>query len=361
MKKKYTISKLSFLPVIRRINSYIAGNSKSFRKRISVYLVFVLLATVLWFYRALDDTYVADIKFPAEFINFPANKILITQPPKKIILKVRGNGYTILNNIINPSDLPFDVNNFALINPSNDSILSLRLVTRNARESIRQYLDEENNELEIISISPDTINFNFAKTKSARLPVKPQFSHPGELFARQYIANGPFIIIPDTAIVIGPANIIDTLSCIYTNPIDLILLEDSATVKSVLQIPNDTKSSVNSVTVTIPVDQFTETNFEVEILKKHEPDSINLVLFPKTVKVNYQVTHSYYSKITPSDFRPYVDFYNIDTSNTLRNPKLKIFLDSLPQQVHNVTVYPTMVDYLIEIRNAESWLNGRNR
>lgn len=348
-----------FLSIIR-IKEFLQINYKRFRKRIGVFLVFVIFATFFWFYRALDDVYVDDIRYPVKFENLPNNRLLTTTPPKKISLRVRGIGYSILSKKVKAPTLTFDVNNFSLHSQSLDS-LSVYLVTQKAKESLTHQLINENENLEIISISPDTIYFNFAMTQQKKIPVIPDLLPHDDLFAQQYTINGTMIIRPDSIIVVGPSKIIDTLSKALTEPILLRNLTDSITIDTeILQITG-TKLSQNEVSVSVPVDKFTESSFDLPLMVKHEPDSLSLKVFPKSIQVKYKITQSNYNRISESDFRPYVDYLEIDTTGISSNSTLKVYLDSIPQYAFSTSVYPPRVEFLIENKNAEDRIIGRNR
>lgn len=343
-----------------RIRSNISTSYNKFKKRIGVFLIFVFLATFFWFYRALDDVYVEDIKYPVKFENLPKNRILTTNPPKKISLRVRGNGYSILSKKFKAPALTFDVNNFSLHSQSLDS-LSVYLVTRKAQESLSHQLINENEELEIISISPDTIFFNFAKTRQKKIPVELNLSAPEFLFAQQYTLNGKISISPDSVVIVGPGHIVDTITVAYSEPIELNNLKDSISNSTKLINLKGIKLSHEKINFFIPVDKFTESAFNLPLLIKHEPDSLILKVFPRTVRINYKVTLSQYNTITESDFRPYVDYHDIDTSKMRSGTTLRVYIDSIPANAFSTTIYPSIVEFLIESKNAEDRNNRRNR
>jgi len=358
--KARKLSNFRLLLSLLRIRNYVVANYNPLKRRVLVFSTFLILASVFWFWRALDDITIAEIKYPVSFLNLPKNKILTNNPPDHIILKVRGDGYSILNNKFTPPHIKFDVNNFSLYYQSVDS-MSVYLVSRLARESLKENLNDGNNVLEILSISPDTIFFNFAKTKSKNVPVVASFTEQHNMFAQQHMQNGDVKIIPDSITIVGAAGLIDSIRNVYTKRIHLSNLKDTFTVSSSIEKISDTKFSEDEVEVQIPVDRFTEAEFNIPLLSKHTPDTVNLVLFPRTVKINYKVTLSYYNSVSGADFRPYVDYYDVDTSKTSDNPKLKVNLDSVPEFTHAIKIYPSFVDYLIEFNNAKSRNNRRDR
>ncbi len=331
------------------------------QKRFLIFFIFVIIAFFFWLYRALDDTYVENIKCSVSFINLPKNKIPTNKPPEKIVLRVRGDGYSILSKKLNAPELTFDVNNFRLHSQSLDS-LSVYLITKSTYEILSQQLKSENERIEIISILPDTIFFNFAKTRQKKLPITPVYINQKKLFAQQYTLNGKMELSSDSVFIIGPAKIVDTVTYINTEPVMVTELKDTLKASLKLMPVPGTKLSAQEVFLTVPVDRFTESSFNLPLKVKHEPDSILLKVFPRTVKINYRVTLSQYSKITESDFYPYVDYNDINNKNkNINNSKISVYMDSIPEHAISASIYPTSVEFLIESRNDKNWNNRWNR
>lgn len=348
-----------FLRSAFRLEQSILLKYRPARKRLLIYLVFVLLAGFFWFYRALDDTYVDDIKYPVKFHNLPKNKILTSSLPEKITLRVRGDGYAILNKKFKAPELNFDVNDFSLHSQSLDS-LSVYLITSKARESLSQQLISENEELEIISISPDSIFFNFAKTKNKKVPVRLDFKN-SNIFAQQHAINGEIYSLPDSVFITGHAKIVDAISYIPTQTLGFQNIKDTINTTVSLIHVQGIKTETNKIKILIPVDKFTESGFNLPISIRGVPDSLSVKVFPRTVDVSYKVTRSRYNQVSETDFRPYVLYSDITNKTGNRGgTRLNVYLDSLPEITFSAKVSPTSVEYLIESKNVEDRVNGRN-
>lgn len=358
--KEKQVSRYRFLLLIIKLRNYLAKSYTTLRKRILVFFIFFLLSAAFWFYRALDDTYADNIEYPLEFINLPQNKILATEPLDKITLRVRGNGYTLLNNKVNPPTLDLNVNDFSLGSQSIDS-LSLYLISRQAKEIFAAELSKKNNDpLEILSTYPDTILFSFLKTSTKKVAVTPKFIDKKNLFARQYMLNGQISIMPDKIIAVGPYSTIDTLSTIFTEVMNLTSLKDSTTKKVKLRKIQGVRFLDEKVKVMIPVDKYTEALIEVPIGVINLPDSLHLKVFPRTVKIRYDITHSQYDKVSASQFKPFVDFLEANSATTSEQ-HIHVYIDSLPHYAHAVDIYPKSVEFLIEQNNAKGRIDRRNR
>jgi hypothetical protein len=349
---------LRLLLVVIRLKNYALVNYKPLRKKFFSFLIFVFLSSSFWFYRALDDVYVVTVNYPVKYINIPSNKILSGNPTQKIIMRVRGKGFTILSNKIAPPTLDLDVNDFSLFSQSEDS-LSLYLLSRYAHEWFAAELSNKNNQsLEILNISPDTIAFNFTRTSTKNIPVQAVFTNAQNLFARQHMLNGEIIIVPDSVLVIGPASMLDTIHYLFTLPINVSELQDTLNKKVNLAGIDGTKFTTDKVKVLVPVDRFTESTVEVPVSIWHAPDSIDLKIFPGAVKITYNVSLSKYNLGNKSDFYPYIDYFDIAQNSLTENAKLKVHLDTVPDYARSITIYPSNVEYLIEITHAKS---GSNR
>lgn len=334
-----------------RFFNYLAANNKTIRKRLVTFLIFTLVSTAFWLYRTLDDSYTTTIKYPIKYINVPSNKVLTGNPPKEISVVLTGNGYTLLSNIIHPPTLKLNVNDFSLSNQSKDS-MGVFFISRFAYEWFRTEINSENNSpVEIISIKPDTISFNFTRTYAKKIPVKLLFNQERNIFARQHMLNGKIIIVPDSIVVTGPANYIDTMDFVLCEPLKISEIKDTIVKKANLIENPVLKYSTTKIKITIPVDRFTESILEVPVSVKNVPDSIIVKVFPRTVKITYKVTLTRYNLISEADFNPYVDYTEVINQNRLSIPKLKVYLDTTPAYTHSVSLYPQDVEYLIELNN----------
>jgi len=178
------------------------------------------------------------------------------------------------------------------------------------------------------------------------------------IFKKQFTMNGKPRAYPDSILVTGPSYSIDTLRTVKTMPLRLKNLSDTIVRKVKLMPVNRHTYPLKKVKVMIPVDEFTESKFDIPIHFKGVPDSLTIKTFPKTVQVRYIVTLSHFNEVTPDFFYAYIDYSSVDPEFSA---KLKVELDSVPPFLHNVSITPRSVEFLIERKNAETWTDRRNR
>ena len=309
-------------------------------KRIIIYLVCVGIATIFWFLNALSKNYTVDLDFPVRYTNLPKNKVLVNELPRNFTLQVNAYGFTILRHKLNLSFSPlvFNVNEFTRDRMENSPQSNYNIITR---QYIDEITDQLSSELKVLDISPDTLHFNFDQMIKKMVRVYPNVQVE---LKKQYQLSGPIRTKPESVMVYGPRSILDTLKQIPTNyqyfksvseaiqrNVSLVEIEN-------LQIEN------KRIVLSIPIEEFTESQMLIPISIENKPDSINLKLFPNRVKVTFLVGLSRYSEILPEDFKLIVSWKNIYLDNT----RLKVEIKEIPPFVKSVKIIPEEVEFLIE-------------
>lgn len=327
--------------LVSRILFFIKSGKNKFNQKALTFLFFLFLSVIFWVLNALDQNYTTTITYPVHYINFPANKVLMSNAPNQLNLRVTGHGYRLLRFKLNSRKTPiiFDIKSFSLDRLSGKSSSNYYLLTRLARERVSNQLGSD---IQVSYISPDTLYFQFANVVTRKLPVKPNVQID---LAKQFMVRGIITSQPDSIMVSGPNVIMDTLRGIQTKPL-LFKGIDAPVSKSVGLLEIDKVNfTLRKVNVIIPIERYTEGNLLVAISIQNQPDSLEIKLFPSSVKVTFNVALSDFTKVKPSMFDVFVDFQN--TNNSLDN-KLKVTMAKFPNFVSSVQQFPTNVEYIIE-------------
>jgi hypothetical protein len=328
------------LIILNELPERIANFRRKYQQKILLFLFFVLLSTIFWVIRSLSEVYEAEILYPVKYADIPENKVLISEPPDKLKLKVRAIGRTILSHkysfFLRP--LRFNVSSYTMNTIGTDSCYVL---TNIAREP----LSNELGNLTILDISPDTLFFRFTEMLTKKVGIRQNIANYPDIFARQYMINGKLTFVPDSIIVSGPQSIIDTLKDVCTEPVSLNNVNDSIEKVCVLNKIDQLTYSRKKVKLLIPVDKYTEHSYLANIKKVNVPDTLVLKTFPSSVRITYTITLSYFNKLEPAMLEPYVDYNSIESP---MSSKLKVMLDGVPDYVHTLTIYPSSVEFLIE-------------
>ena len=309
-------------------------------KRVAAYLVCVAMATVFWFLNALSKTYTIDLVAPVKYVNYPNNKTLSNTPPAEFELTVRAHGFTLIRQELSFLFLPlqFDVN--ALTNNRMiDSKKNYFIIP--SRQFLNELSNKFSNDIEILSMNPDTLIFNFEKMSQKRVKVVPDVKLN---LKKQYQLSGEIKTEPDSIIVNGPKSMLDTIQEIKTEskqfPAVFEPIEEQINIAQVSNLYAD----VSSVVLKIPVEEYTEAQQSVQVTVLNQPEGLNIKLFPAKVKVSYQIGLSRFSGIHPEDFKLSVDYNDILAAK----PRLAIKTGSAPSFIYALKITPEELEYLIE-------------
>ena len=195
-----------------------------------------------------------------------------------------------------------------------------------------------------MSISPDTLFFNFTTMGIKKVIVKTKYRNKPNMFATQYMINGPVIVEPDSIIISGPGQLLQDIQSIYTESMDIINLNDTITMSVGLEKQEGISYSQKKVRVTIPVDKYTQADYYLPVTTVNLPDSLTIKTFPERIRISYNVTLTNYDKINPSGITPHVDY-----NEAVKNPsaRLRLFLVDTPDIITAVKFSPEKVEYLL--------------
>lgn len=309
-------------------------------RRLIVFLFFVVLSTIFWFLNQLEEEYVTEISLPVRYTNFPSDKILVNDLPNHFDLRVRAHGYKLLEYKISNKFLPFsiNVNSLTLRMHSQSNYAKFFSLTRLLNRDIE---DQLRSELEIVSISPDTLFFEFADRIFKKVPVVSQLNL---VLASQYMIKGNIQFDPDSITISGANPIVDTIEQVYTKQLDLLDLNKNYNDEVDLAEIRNVKFSDKEVDVIVSIEKFTEGAQKVKLNVINVPDSLIIRTFPKEITVTYFVTLSDYEKVLPQLFEAVVDY------NETANPdnKLNISIHNFPDYIQSLRYNPKSVEYIIE-------------
>lgn len=309
-------------------------------RRLIVFLFFVVLSSIFWLLNQLEEEYVTEISLPVRYTDFPNDKILVNDLPNHFDLRVRAHGYKLLEYKISNKFLPFsiNVNSLTLRMHSQSNYSKFFSLTRLLNGDIE---DQLRSELEIVSISPDTLFFEFADRIFKKVPVVSQLNI---VPASQYMIKGNIQFDPDSITISGANPIVDTIIQVYTEQLDLLDLKKNYNDEIDLAEIRNVKFSDKEVDVIVSIEKFTEGSQKVKLNVINVPDSLIIRTFPKEITVTYFVALSNYEKVLPQLFEAVVD-YN-ETANM--DNKLNISIHNFPDYIQSLRYNPKSVEYIIE-------------
>lgn len=325
-----------FLYVKHRIQNF------SYRK-VLVFVICLALASFLWLLNSLEKHYTSRIIIPVNYVNFPKDRQISVLLPRNFDLLVDAYGYTLLSYKLRMPFAPIQINVSELIDnvweiyPKDKYTIS----TRNHLTEIEKQISSE---IRILSIKPDSLVFNFSKIISKKIRVRPDIKIN---FENQYSLENEPATYPDSILVSGPKNILDTLKFVCTSYREFNKVARTIQQKIGINPPKGLKTNDNEVLLTIPAEQNTEVTFEVPIQIINTPSDILVKTFPGKVKVACRIGLSKYKKLDYSAFRATINYKTIDVSDA----RLPVIFESHSDVVLAVSYSPKEVEYILEQKN----------
>jgi hypothetical protein len=309
--------------------------------RLLIFSFFLLLSILFWFLTVMNKEYETVLSYPVKYIRFPKGKVLVNDVPERLDLSVQSRGFTLLRFKLKSRLVPiiFDVNSFSLNTIAGKKPLTMYILTDYAIEKIQQQLSSE---IRVVSISPDSLYFQFADMHSKKIKVTVNLDME---FEKQYMQVADMIIKPDSVMISGPGTMIDTIEYAGTIPKKMTGINENVELDMKLQPIENVEYSVDEVSITIPVEKFTEVAIKIPIEVLNVPDTLFLRMFPNEVEIVYRVGLSDFGKVNEHMFQAVVDY--ADKENNIGN-KLKVDLRKAPEYVMITDYHPKNIEYIIE-------------
>ncbi len=308
-----------------------------------VFLFFLLVAAIFWMLQTLDETLNKEVTVPLELVNVPEDVVIITPPPGRLRVVVRDKGTSLVHYIrhkMEPLRIPFPEHNVASDNGH------VRIQNADIHRMVQDCLLPSS---EIISISPDTLDFYYNHGLSKTVPVV--VAGTIDISPDHYLLD--VHTNPSEVTVWASASVLDTLTAVYTSPVELLDIAANTTKNVALQPIRGTKFSAEGVKLEVLVDVYMENTLSVPIHTSNFPPDIRLTTFPSEVQITYTVGYTQNKDITADDFVILFTYEQVLDFQRQGKEKLPLTLRSVPENVTDVSIEPHEVDFLVEKKDVE--------
>jgi hypothetical protein len=326
--------------LLEQFRQIFTRKNTSLKTRLIIFTFFFGVASMLWYLNKLSYEYSTSITFPIKFENLPKGKVLVGDPPKEINLLVRSHGYTLVRYRIASSLTPVYINlSQVALTPIDDSDTKSYMLTSRIRGVIANQIKGD---LLLEQIMPDTLYFEFTQLSEKKVKVIPNIKYS---FERQYMLSGPITISPDSITISGPKSIIDTITSIPTPFVRFEKLTSSEIKSIQLDEIMQIGFSHRRVNINVPVEKFTEASLAIPIEVRNQPDTLRIVVLPRTVNIKCNVILSEYKNISEEIIKVYVDYNQVDP---VFGNRLRVQIQSMPYLISNIEFEPKHVEFIIE-------------
>ncbi|MFN8209617.1 MAG: hypothetical protein U0T33_01440 [Bacteroidales bacterium] len=145
------------------------GKGIHFLKRdVAIFAFFLLLSFFFWYLNSLRKEIELDMKYPVSYINPPRDRVVGGDIPQKLLLSIRGHGYSVvklkLTGKRSPLQIDFSKIQYRRVPDGQPS--QYYLVTSGL---IPGFSKQFRSEFQILTIKPDTIFVSLERKQANRL------------------------------------------------------------------------------------------------------------------------------------------------------------------------------------------------
>ncbi|MCA5005848.1 YbbR-like domain-containing protein [Sphingobacterium bovistauri] len=307
--------------------------TKIHRRKINIFLRCLILSFVAWLLIAISNQYTFTIKSGIIYANMPEKRAFHPLQSDTVSVKIRMSGWDVLM-----SKLQSDTNNIQVdlssLNTKNFVVFSNQIGFIN-----RQFPNEK----KVISVSPDTLYFDFSRQTQRKVPIKVPTAIS---FKKQYGFVGETKTNPSIVTITGPTEDVANIEFLETDTIrgDVVFTD----IRTVANINKQNKTNITiyprMTEVVIPVGELTEKVIEVPIKIINGAKYTSVRTVPSKVSLTIMVSLKDYAKWTASDFEATVDMQNWEDRHV---KSLPVRITKVPDYVQIIKTEPQNVDFFV--------------
>lgn len=293
-----------------------------------VFIVAFVIASLLLLFTKLDGQYTVDLTIPVtiegvEVERFNDKGVSIEENKVDIGLKVRGNGYKILQTYFSNVKLPAE----SFISAQDSGVYKVDMML------FERLLSTEFKDLEILKVFNHTIPIKSVVRMRKEVPIKDNIVLN---LAGEYMQIGKTVLEPSTVWISGSKRDLDNIHSVGTTPRLISNIETHISGSIPLQNIVNVTVSEKEVYYSINVERFTEyKQNDINIQIKGYEGTERYITLPGTISVTYNMTREAFKNFKYSNIVYYADISGRDSvgGNYLGDNKYRILHTELPTGV----------------------------
>lgn len=293
-----------------------------------VFIVAFVVASLLLLFTKLDSQYTVDLTIPVtvegvEVERFDDKGVSIEENQVDIGMKVRGNGYKILQTYFSGVKIPAE----SFISAQDSGVYKVDMVL------FERLLSNEFKDLEILKVFNHTIPVKSVVRMRKEVPVKDNITLN---LAGEYMQIGKTVMEPSKVWISGSKRDLDNITSIGTVPRLISNIESHISGSIPLQTIANVTLSEKEVYYSINVERFTEyKQNDINIQIKGYEGVERYITLPGSISVTYNMTRDAFKNFKYSNIVYYADISSRDSigGNYLGDNKYRILHTELPTGV----------------------------
>jgi len=308
-------------------------NKKNRNLKFNSFFFFLFLATIFWFLSKFSEDIETNLSSTINYINVPEDVILTKNNIKEINFDVSGNGFQLLYQKLIKPNIDIDISRFS---KETDSMLNITGL------EIEKLITEQLKLSQIKNLSQQNILVYLDRNATKKVPVlfNSQIS-----FREGYFQYGVIVLKPDSVLLSGPSEILDTISHIPTKLLKRKGVAEKFSETISLNLPKNNNLFVKPVNINVTVDaeEYSQMSMQVPLEIINLPEDVNLKLFPEALDVTFDISIKDYGYLEPKDFKIVCDYSKRIEDGSFMIPKLV----KSPEIIQHIELGTKKVQYLI--------------
>jgi hypothetical protein len=304
-------------------------------REVLIFLFFFFLSFVFWVLQSMREEYEIQLHIPVSYRDIPSDMSFVQTPPSQITARVRDKGSILLNYTLGrqrPS-ITVSVQDIAVA----DSIILLS--AKDIEAIIMKQLIPTTN---LLDLNPQYIEISYGRLKRKRLPI--HFN--GDIHTEPgFQVSGDIVISPSETEVFATDAVLSSLNCVPTVYTEINNGNKTITRKLELHKTDGATFVPDAVSVTIPIEEYTQKTFDIPIVCKNVPPGYTIRMFPSAVTVTCNVPLSLFRDLSVEDFavETYVAGPEQNTSNLI-----PLRLAGKPDWAGHVSLSQDSIEFILE-------------
>jgi len=309
------------------------GLNKLQRRKITIFFRCIIISFVAWLLIAGSNKYTFTVKAGIEYVNIPVKRAFHPLQSDTVSVKLKMTGWEVLMSKLNPDTVNIQVD-LSSLNSRNFIVFANQIGFIN-----RQFPSDK----QVLTVSPDTLYFDFSKQTQRKVPVRVPTSIT---FKKQYNIIGDTRTTPEYVTITGPMEDVANIEYLETDSITgKNVHTDIRTLASInrKQRPNITIYPTFTE-VNIPVGEITEKIIEIPIRIENASRYTSVRIIPTKVVLTTLVSLKDYAKWSARDFEAVVDMSDWEKDNV---QSLPVIITKVPDFVKIIKIEPQNVDFFV--------------
>jgi hypothetical protein len=283
----------------------------------------------------MQEEYEIQLNIPVSYKDMPPDMAFLQSPPSEITARVRDRGSVLLNYTFGQKKASIAVD----MQESGGSDNTLRLTYKDIEGIILKQLIPTSN---LLSFAPQQIDIPYSKLKHRKLPVY----FDGDIRTKPgFLVSGELTVSPPLVDVYAGDVLFESLASLRTVYTEINGADKTITRKLSLRKTEGVVCDPEFVTVTIPIESYTEKTLEIPIRCRQVPPGYALRMFPSVVRVTCNVPLSLFKDLSEKDFEVEVNLVEHELN---ASGLLSVRLTKKPDWAGRVSLSQDSIEFILE-------------